>query len=86
MGEFHFGVGNGRIKTKSGERIDKIARRHGASFTWTTIPGQGPIYWFAARNQGHPFDEQTARAVWADLDAAKLAADGKLSTAVFRKE
>lgn len=73
MSEFMFGTGRGRIKASAAKRIDKIAGRHGASFVTADLPGDGPRYWFAGPNLGHPFDQAMADAVWADLEHAGLA-------------
>jgi len=62
MGEYFFGTGRGRIDDKLGRRIDAIARKHGATFVWVDMPGEGPRYWFACPNQGFPFDRATEQA------------------------
>lgn len=72
-----FGAGRGRVSAAQGLRIDEIARKHGASFVWAMMPGEGPRYWFTAPNQGAPFDAATAKAVFADLEAEGLA-EGKV--------
>jgi hypothetical protein len=71
--EYLFGSGNGRVNTRLANRIDRIARKHGACFVWATIPGDGPRYWFACPNRGNPFDQATRDAVWGELIAAGLA-------------
>jgi hypothetical protein len=83
MSEFHFGSGNGRIDNEMAERIHEIAQRHDATFIAVTLPGDGPRYWFSAANLGSPFDQATAKAVTADLEAAGLARDGKLAPKCF---
>lgn len=82
MSEYMFGAGRGELPVKIREQADRIASRHGATLNAPTLPGDGPIYWFAALNRGEPFDSQTARAVYADLAAAGLLDDdGALKTA-----
>jgi hypothetical protein len=71
--EYLFGSGNGRVKTRLANRIDRIARKHGACFVSCVLPGDGPRYWFACPNRGNPFDQATEQAVWEDLVAAGLA-------------
>ena len=83
MGEHPFGVGRGRIEPSVGERIDEVAQRNGAEFTWANIPGQGPSYWFACTNRGAPFDAQTERDVWAALEAEGLAGPDGLLPSCF---
>jgi len=80
--EYFFGCGFGRIADKTAKRIDKIAREHGACFIATKIPGDGWRYWFAAPNLGAPFDQQTAAAVWVDLERAGLARGGELTCVI----
>ena len=70
MGEYHFGVGRGRAKHV--QRIDRIARKHGADFVCCNLPGDGWRYWFSGPNRGFPFDGAMARAVEADLEAVGL--------------
>lgn len=86
MGEHQFGVcrDRGRIKAKVGGRIDRIARKHGAGFTWALLPGMGSTSWFSCPNRGEPFDSATEREVWSALEAVGLAKDGRLVDACFR--
>ncbi len=77
MSEYHFGCGKGRVL--NGAAIDTIAREHDAHFIWGDFPGDGPRYWFATRDYGHPFAGATARAVSAAVDAA-----GGISVRIFR--
>ena len=72
MDEYHFGVGRGRVSTAIAGRVEKIARKHDATFTSVTLPGDGPRYWFSTRNYGAPHNGATAKAVFDDLDAAGL--------------
>ncbi len=72
MSEYMFGVGRGRVAAKTAKRIDKIARKHDCYFISGTFPGDGPKFWFAGPNRGHPFDQAMARAVTSDLEAAGL--------------
>jgi hypothetical protein len=79
MTEYLFGAGNGRVKTRVADRIDRIARKHGARFVSCVLPGDGPRYWFAGPNRGDPFDQAMADAVWGELAAAGLADEKGLS-------
>lgn len=72
MSEHHFGVGRGKISPRLGKQVDKIAKEAGAEFTWVTLPGDGPRYWFSCDNLGFPFDQSTERAVYAALRKAGL--------------
>lgn len=76
MSQFHFLAGRGRIGQRLGRQVDAVCRRHGADFTWATLPGDGPRYWASAPNYGAPFDAEVARAVRADLTAAGLRLPG----------
>ena len=76
MSEFFFGGGRGRVRAAAAAQIDEIARRHDCRFIFARLPGEGPRYWFAGPNRGHPFDDAMARAVWADLVEAGLAGPG----------
>lgn len=66
-----FGVGNGKISTRMGDRIHRIAQKHGAFFTWADM-GDGPRYWFECKNRGEPFDSAIARAVLGAVSAAGI--------------
>ena len=68
MNEYFFGYGTGKVSATRAAKVDKIARRHGASFVAPEIP-EGPRFWFAAPNRGEPFDRDTARAVLAAVHA-----------------
>lgn len=75
MGEHFFGTGRGRVSGRESARVDRIARRHGASFVAVSLPGDGPRFWFACPNRGEPFDGATARAVMAEVERVKVSAD-----------
>ena len=78
--EHHFGVGEGRVSDARGKKIDAIARRFGATFTWIRLPGDGWRFWFSAPNRGEPFDGMTRAAVFASLaELDMLDADGRVS-------
>lgn len=77
MSEHFFGLGQGWLPKKA----DKIAQKHGATLVNYTDAqcncGYGcpphkckksRRHWFACRNRGNPFDQQTAAAVIADLE------------------
>jgi hypothetical protein len=66
MSEFMFGVHDGHLTAKA----QQIAKRHGASHVNYTEPRGRKRGWFACTNQGAPFDQATARAVLADIEAA----------------
>jgi hypothetical protein len=72
MNEYLFGSGNGRVESATANRIDRIARKHGATFVSCSIPGDGPRYWFACPNRGNPFDQATRDAVFAALSEVGL--------------
>jgi hypothetical protein len=44
---FFFGLGRGQLSDDEVERRQQIARKHGAAFTYTDLPGEGWRYWFA---------------------------------------
>lgn len=70
MSEHFFGVHRGHLTKKA----DQIAERYGASHVnYEEYRGPGQVEkwgWFACQNRGYPFDDATARAVMADIDAA----------------
>ena len=66
MGEYMFGSGKVKINARDRKKLDRIARKHGAEFTNPTMPGDGPIYWFACPNRGNPFDAAVRDAVMRD--------------------
>lgn len=68
MSEYFFGYGVGQVSASRAARVDKIARRHGASFVAPSMP-EGPRFWFATPNRGEPFDRDTARTVLAAVQA-----------------
>jgi hypothetical protein len=82
MTEYMFGCGIGYLP----KRADRIARKHGAILVNHCDPGcrcgYGCIdecpecrrHWFSAQNRGEPFDGATARAVMAEINAAKIKA------------
>lgn len=72
MSEYHFGLGRGRVDETIARKIDRVAQRHGATFVWGGIPGEGPRFWFACPNQGEPFDRATRDAVIEELVNAGL--------------
>lgn len=74
--EHMFGAGRGRVAARRAEQIDRVARRYGAHFTYATLPGSGPQYWFACATG--PFQHTTEREVSAALKAAQLLPIGKL--------
>jgi hypothetical protein len=82
MSERRFGLGRGKVKATAVERIDAVAKKHGASFVTAIVPGRGPSYWFACDGAA----VETERAVWLALTRAGLAIAGRLSAEVFRKD
>lgn len=70
MNEYMWGYGQGELSKTRGEKIDRIARKHGAAFTNPCMPGRGHVYWFAGPNRGEPFDRELSAAVEADLRRA----------------
>lgn len=71
MSEFHFGVGCGELPDDVAEKIDRIAREHGARFVNPRMP-EGPRFWFTVRSWGEPFDSATAREVLEAVRAAGI--------------
>ena len=74
MNEYLFGSGNSHVSDTLGRKINRIAKRHDATFVWAKMP-EGWRYWFAARNCGNPHDQATRDAVYADLAAAERAGE-----------
>lgn len=73
MSEFFFGLGNGFVTAKVRDRLNRIAKRHGAWFVRYKEPGRGTWrYWLACPNRGNPFDQAIARAVLDDVEASGL--------------
>lgn len=68
MSEFFFGVGHKKLPAKTVKAARRIGADRGAEFVHVRMP-EGWRYWFAAPNMGHPFDDQRARDVYADLEA-----------------
>lgn len=66
---YQFGIGKRRLTRAQAKQLDAIADRHDASFYESTIPRTGYQWWFATENLGSPFNEQTARAVMAEVNA-----------------
>lgn len=70
MSEYFFGLHGGHLTAKA----DKIAKKHGAwHVNHEEFRGPGQVEkrgWFACPNRGNPFDERTANAVMADIEAA----------------
>lgn len=71
MGEHFFGLGRGKVSERKAKAVERIVRRHGATFTRYVGPGDPePRFWFACENRGEPFDSQAEREV---LDAVAAA-------------
>lgn len=71
MSEHFFGLGRHRVASDIAERIDVVARRHGAEFTSVKMP-DGWRFWFACPNRGFPFDRDIELAVIESLTAEGL--------------
>lgn len=69
MGEYYFGLIKGRAKHQ--RRLESIARKHSADFHCVRDGGEWRSY-FSCQNYGHPHDEATANAVYAELEAKGL--------------
>lgn len=82
MGEYMFGVGNGRLTERTAKAAERIARRHGCCLVRDSeVDGSSPRYWFSGPNRGEPFDRDMAAAVKRDLIAAGVVGtDGCLRT------
>lgn len=65
--EYMFGAGQGRVSAREWQRVDKIARKHGAAFCNPHLSGEGYRFWFSTLNRGHPFNEQTEARVMAEV-------------------
>lgn len=73
MSEFMFSVSRTRVTAKQVRQLQRIAKKHGASFIEVSGPQFGGYQsWFTSRNMGAPFDQQRADAVAADIAAAKI--------------
>jgi hypothetical protein len=66
MSEYSFGLHSGHLTA----RADEIAKKHGADHTNYTEPRGEKRGWFSCDNRGEPHNSATAKAVWADIDAA----------------
>ena len=70
MSEFFFGLHRGHLTNQA----NKIAKKHGAwHINYDEFRGPGQTEkrgWFACLNRGNPFDQATANAVMADIEAA----------------
>lgn len=73
MSQHCFGVSRVRLSKTDSKKANEIADRHGCDFIEVVLPGIGYQRWFAGPNRGFPFDDQMAKAVYADLKAAKVA-------------
>lgn len=73
MSDHLFGLGKGWL----GIRAEKIAKKYGAELVNHTDPDGKRRHWFRCPNYGAPFDQETARAVLADLGAERIAAATK---------
>jgi hypothetical protein len=72
VSEYFFGLGRGRVSDDRIKALDEIGAEYGAVFCNPSLPGDGPRYWFAGPNQGHPFDQAMAKAVIGAAEAAGL--------------
>jgi len=81
MSEYMFGGGNGKVSTREEARVDRIAKKYGATFVAYCGPecycghncggGCNHRYWFASANRGEPFDGAMARAVESEVGKIK---------------
>lgn len=67
---FHFGIIKTPVPDKVGRKLDRIASKHGALFTWGSTPGSDVQGWFEGPNHGFPFDLRLSRAVMRDIQLA----------------
>ena len=74
MSEFMFGVSTKKPTRRDAKKMRQIAKGHDAYMVEATIPGTGYQRWFCTRNWGEPSNSATAKAVYADMAAAGLAA------------
>ena len=72
MSEYMFGVSRVCPTRTAARRIERIAKKHGATLVEVRLPGTGYQRWFAGPNLGSPFDGQLARDVTSDLTAAGI--------------
>lgn len=68
MSEHHFLLGPGFLPARAG----KIAEKHGAYLVNYREPDGGKRHWFSCRSRGGPFDDDRAKAVADDLEAAGI--------------
>ena len=63
----NFGLERGKRTSAEQEARHAAAARHGCTWVYCTIPGDGVRSWFSAPNLGEPFDSALSRAVMAEL-------------------
>jgi hypothetical protein len=57
----HSMYGRGMIDSETCRKLDRLARRHGASFVNVVVPGRGWVHWFATADRSRPLGlEDTA--------------------------
>lgn len=66
MTQHMFGVHHGKLTARQQATRRAVAKQHGVTWIYTTVPGTGAIAWFECANLGDPFDRDTAATV---LDA-----------------
>jgi hypothetical protein len=71
MSEHMFLVRRGKLTLSEARRRERVAARHGCTFTYGTFPGIGWQSWFSGPNRGAPFDDALARTVAADLEGGE---------------
>lgn len=76
MSEHHFGLGRGKVSARLAKRVDRIADRLGATFTYGVFPGDGARYWFSCQNLGEPFNGATAGEVLTAIKEAGIVLPG----------
>ncbi len=69
MSEFMFGFSRSKPTRAQAKKMQRAAENHDAWLIQGTFPGVGYQRWFAARNYGSPFDQATAKAVMAEVEA-----------------
>lgn len=70
-----FGVSRTKVSRRTAKKMDSIAKKHGAYLVEANLPGTGYQRWFATRNRGFPFDNNTARSVLEECYSAGLLPD-----------
>jgi hypothetical protein len=86
MSEYFFGGERGKLTPKQVKNRETAAKKHGATFVYANIPGDGRRSWFECRNQGSPFNENTERHVLHELEELEPPPEDDSELARFQRE